>query len=63
MKHLLLFYEVSADYLERIYLKARDICDRGGVHLGPGCKPCMHNTLTFPDPNSIQFAHGAPNVI
>lgn len=53
----------SADYLERIYLRAREICDRAGVPLGPSCKPCMHNTLTFPDPHSPQFAYGAPNVI
>ncbi len=53
----------SAETLERIYLKARDIADQFGVALGPSCRPCMHNTLTFPNPYDNHQAHGAPYVI
>jgi hypothetical protein len=35
-------------FLTEVYERARDICDRYGVKLGPTCAPCQHNTLTFP---------------
>jgi len=45
-----------ADFLERLYLEAREIAARHGVKLGPRCIPCQHNTLTFPDDASYYFS-------
>jgi hypothetical protein len=33
--------------LSDVYLRARDICAKYDVPLGPSCIPCSHNTLTF----------------
>jgi len=33
--------------LSEVYLRARDICVKYDVPLGPSCIPCSHNTLTF----------------
>lgn len=38
----------GVDFLERVYLEAKEIVERHGVELGPRCIPCQHNTLTFP---------------
>jgi Radical SAM superfamily len=53
----------TADQLERIYLRAEEICARHDVPLGPGCGPCMHNTLTLPGPDTAQHTHGSPRLI
>lgn len=37
----------AAEELLDVYLRARDICSRLDVPLGPRCIPCSHNTLTF----------------
>ena len=34
--------------LLRIYYKAKEICDRYGLALGPKCVPCQNNTLSMP---------------
>lgn len=44
------------DFLERLYLEAREIVERYGVKLGPRCIPCQHNTLTFPDGAGYYFS-------
>jgi len=37
----------SVDFLAETYEKATKIVEEYGVKLGPRCKPCTHNTLTF----------------
>lgn len=37
----------DAAMLTDVYLRAREICARYEVPLGPSCIPCAHNTLTF----------------
>ena len=44
-----------SDFLERVYLEAREIAVRHGVKLGPRCIPCQHNTLTFPDDGASYY--------
>jgi len=39
----------TAEYLEEAFLRARDICDKFGMKLGPQCIPCQHNTISFAD--------------
>jgi len=39
----------TVSVLEDVYLRATEIVARYGMHLGPPCVPCHHNTLTFPD--------------
>lgn len=38
----------SAKMLADVLEESRRIVERHGVHLGPRCVPCQHNTLTFP---------------
>ena len=37
----------AAEVLDLLYA-AREVVADSGVHLGPRCVPCQHNTLTFP---------------
>lgn len=39
----------GAKQMIRAYEKSKEIVDRYGVKLGPGCASCQHNTLTFSD--------------
>lgn len=48
----------DARFLERAYLKSREICDRYSVKLGPRCIPCQHNTLSFPDGSDYYYYSG-----
>jgi hypothetical protein len=47
----------TADYLEEIYLRAKEVTDQYAVKLGPRCIPCQHNTLTFPDDSGYYLRH------
>jgi len=35
--------------LVEVYERSAEVAARHGVHLGPRCVPCHHNTLSFPD--------------
>lgn len=39
----------TANQLERVFWRAREIVERHGVKLGPRCIPCQHNTLSLAD--------------
>lgn len=39
----------ESGYLEEVYLRALEVCEKYNVKLGPQCIPCQHNTLTFAD--------------
>lgn len=39
---------LSNDELLRVYYKAKAICDKYGLELGPQCIPCQNNTLSLP---------------
>lgn len=53
----------DAIFLRELYLRARDITDSLGVHLGPQCIPCSHNTLTLADGTAAYFSHGQTNLV
>lgn len=53
----------AAEQLETVYLRAREIAEAAGVPLGPRCRPCMHNTLTFPETDEPDQSIGAPLLI
>lgn len=46
----------TVEFMEELYERARDIV-KGypGVMMGPRCRPCMHNTLTFPDDSGSYY--------
>lgn len=53
----------SADFLEAVYLAARDIVTSTGGQLGPSCIPCTHNTLTFAGDGGATHAFGTPYTV
>jgi hypothetical protein len=54
----------NAETMMRIYMQASEIAAQYGVHLGPRCIPCSHNTITLAtDPDYYAYASHRPNLI
>jgi len=47
----------TAETLISIYEESDAICRVNGIKLGPRCKPCQHNTLTFPDSSNFYITY------
>lgn len=47
----------SAEAMTRLFLDASELAARRGSHLGPGCIPCTHNTMTLADDSGYYHYH------
>lgn len=50
----------TAEFMQEVYLRSREITNELGVPLGPGCIPCSHNTLTLATSGDASVHHGHP---